>query len=63
MEFCVFLEPVADSAAATASKSGIEVNVVLIKDEAFKANVLPEAQRLYENSHAAKERILHAVFG
>ena len=50
-------------AAAAASKSGVEVNVMLIKDEAFKASILPEARRLYENSHAAKERILRAVFG
>lgn len=50
-------------AAAAASKSGIEVNVVLIKDDVFKASVLPEARELYENSHAAKERILRSVFG
>ena len=49
-------------AAAAASKSGIEVNMVHIKDQAFKEMMLPEARLLYKQSNEAKERILHHVF-
>ena len=56
---CVYLA----EAAAAASKSGIEVNVVLIDDLVFKEKHLPEARACYQACIDLKVAILKQVFG